>query len=131
MFEIDYKVTISDINYGGHMGNERALLLFQQARVDFFNSLNLNELNIGDGVGTIQREAHVKYLKEAFLGERLLIKIEDIEIKKISGNFIYSVFNEKMEKIIEGSTLIVAYNYERGKVVKLPNSFLEKLKIGG
>ena len=33
MFSVNYKVTISDINYGGHMGNERALLLFQQVRI--------------------------------------------------------------------------------------------------
>ena len=38
-FETEYKVIVSDINYGGHMGNERALIIFQQARMEWLNSI--------------------------------------------------------------------------------------------
>lgn len=130
MFSINYKVTVSDINYGGHMGNERALILFQQGRIDFFKNLNLSEINIGDDIGTIQLESHVKYLKEVYLGEVLKINIDDIVLKKTSMDFIYSVYNENNEKVLEGSTLILAYNYERKKVSKIPSIFLEKLRNG-
>ena len=130
MFSINYKVTVSDINYGGHMGNERALILFQQGRIDFFKNLSLSEINIGDDIGTIQLDSHVKYLKEVYLGEILKINIDEIVLKKTSMDFIYSVYNEKNEKILEGSTLILAYNYERKKVSKIPPIFLEKLRNG-
>lgn len=131
MFVVDYKVTISDINYGGHMGNERALILFQQARVEFFSSLGFSEINIGENKGTIQYDAHVKYLKEIFLGENLKIKIVDIQLKKTSMNFIYNIFNEKNEKVLEGSTMILAYDYNRKKMSKIPSIFFEKINIGG
>ena len=43
IYEMDYKVIVSDINYGGHMGNERALIIFQQCRMDWLNSLGLTK----------------------------------------------------------------------------------------
>ena len=56
MFSIKYKIKEEDINYGGHVGNERALVFFQMVRIKFFESLGLSELNIGDGIGVIQKK---------------------------------------------------------------------------
>ncbi|WP_407537201.1 hypothetical protein [Cetobacterium somerae] len=66
MFSVNYKVTISDINYGGHMGNERALLLFQQSRIELFKSLGVTEINVGDNVGTIQK-MHMFIIKARYI----------------------------------------------------------------
>ncbi len=54
-FETEYKVIVSDINYGGHMGNERALIIFQQARMEWLNSIGYDEADI-EGKGLIQLE---------------------------------------------------------------------------
>lgn len=128
MFSINYKVTISDINYGGHMGNERALLLFQQSRIDFFKSLGVSEINVGDDVGTIQKDAHVYYKSEVHMGDELVITIKNIEIKKTSLNFIYVVEKEDRKVVLEGSTVIVAFDYEKKKVARFPQEFLNKLE---
>lgn len=128
MFSVDYKVTISDINYGGHMGNERALLLFQQARIDLFKSLGVSEINVGDSVGTIQKDAHVYYRGEVHLGDELVISIKDIEITKTTLNFVYSVEKKDGKIVLEGSTTIVAFDYEKRKVAKFSQEFLDKLK---
>lgn len=37
MFSIKYKIKEEDINYGGHVGNERALVFFQMVRIKFLN----------------------------------------------------------------------------------------------
>ncbi|MGL4633187.1 MAG: acyl-CoA thioesterase, partial [Cetobacterium sp.] len=111
MFSVNYKVTISDINYGGHMGNERALLLFQQSRIELFKSLGVTEINVGDNVGTIQKDAHVYYKGEVYLGDELTIIIKNIDIKKTSLNFIYSVEKKEGGIVLEGSTIIVAFDY--------------------
>ena len=95
MFSVNYIVTISDINYGGHMGNERALLLFQQSRIELFKTLGVTEINVGDNVGTIQKDSHVYYKGDVYLGDELTVIIKNIDIKKTSLNFIYSV--EKSE----------------------------------
>ena len=51
MFTSKYEVRISDINYGGHLGNERALVVFQQTRIGWLKALGLSELNIGEKQG--------------------------------------------------------------------------------
>ncbi|MGL4308514.1 acyl-CoA thioesterase [Cetobacterium sp. SF1] len=122
MFSIDYKVGVKDINYGGHMGNEIPLQLFQQCRVDFFLSHDLSELNIGENVGVIQKNSYVSYNKEVFLGDLLKISITNIELTKISFNVFYTIFRGE-ELVVEGSTLLVAFNYEKGKPTKIPESF--------
>ncbi|MGL4977265.1 MAG: acyl-CoA thioesterase [Cetobacterium sp.] len=128
MFVVDYKVTISDINYGGHMGNERALLLFQEARINLLKILGVTEMDLGCGVGTIQKDAHVYYKGEVYLGEKLKIKIIVEQIKKVSINFLYEIENEEGKVVIEGSTIIVGFDYKLKKVIKFPVGFLERLR---
>ena len=128
MFSVNYKVTISDINYGGHMGNERALLLFQQSRIELFKSLGVTEINVGDNVGTIQKDAHVYYKGEVYLGDELTIIIKNIDIKKTSLNFIYSVEKSEGAVVLEGSTIIVAFDYRKKKVARFSQEFLNELE---
>jgi len=128
MFLVNYKVTISDINYGGHMGNERALLLFQQSRIELFKSLGVTEINVGDNVGTIQKDAHVYYKGEVYLGDELAIIIKNIDIKKTSLNFIYSVEKSEGGVVLEGSTIIVAFDYRKKKIARFSQEFLNELE---
>ncbi|MGL4393531.1 MAG: acyl-CoA thioesterase [Fusobacteriaceae bacterium] len=131
MFKTEYKVVISDINYGGHMGNQIPLVLFHQARLEFLKSHGLYELNIGDNVGTLQRESWVKYNREIFFGEKLILEIKNIEIEKLIAVFTFNVINEKNECAIEGTTTMIGYNHEIKKVARIPESFknlVEKLK---
>lgn len=125
MFSEKYKVSIGDINYGGHMGNERALILFQQGRISWLNSMGYSELSIGDEVGIIQREAHVKYHKEAFLNDTLTINITGVTLKRSNFTLNHEIKDEKGEVIITGEVLLVAYNYKKKKIVALPKDFKE------
>ena len=48
-----YKVRIADINYGGHMGNDKALFIFHEARINFLDYFGYSEASISDDVGII------------------------------------------------------------------------------
>lgn len=126
MFEINYKVIVSDINYGGHMGNERALILFQQVRMDWLNSIGYDEANI-EGKGLIQLESHVYYLKEVFLGENLICRIKNVNLEKITFTIEYEIINEKNEVAINGSTKMAIFDYERKRLSRIPKEFIEKI----
>ena len=128
MFSIKYKIKEEDINYGGHVGNERALVFFQMVRIKFFESLGLSELNIGDGIGVIQRNSYVEYNKELFLDDDITIKITKIELEKTKFNFHYEIYNQEDKLAINGSTLLLAYNYEEKKLKKVPEIFREKVE---
>lgn len=130
MFTFNYTIQKEDINYGGHVGNERALLFFQMARMNFFESLGLSEMNLGEGAGVIQKNGFVEYNKQLFLDEKIFIKIIDIEFSKTSFNIKYEIYNDKEEKVINGSTLLVCFDYSTHRIKKIPESFKEKaLKI--
>lgn len=130
MFTFNYTIQKEDINYGGHVGNERALLFFQMARMNFFESLGLSEMNLGEGAGVIQKNGFVEYNKQLFLDDKIFIKIIDIEFSKTSFNIKYEIYNDKEEKVINGSTLLVCFDYSTHRIKKIPESFKEKaLKI--
>ena len=130
MFTFNYTIQKEDINYGGHVGNERALLFFQMARMNFFESLGLSEMNLGEGAGVIQKNGFVEYNKQLFLDDKIFIKIIDIEFSKTSFNIKYEIYNNKEEKVINGSTLLVCFDYSTHRIKKIPESFKEKaLKI--
>lgn len=127
MFSFKYSIKNEDINYGGHVGNERALLFFQFARIEFFKSLSLDELNIGDGVGVIQKNAYVEYNKQLFLGDEISINITDIELSKSSFNISYEIYKENT-KVINGSTLLVCFDYSNQKIKRIPHTFIEAIE---
>lgn len=127
MFSFKYSIKNEDINYGGHVGNERALLFFQFARIEFFKSLSLDELNIGDGIGVIQKNAYVEYNKQLFLGDEISINITDIELSKSSFNISYEIYKEDT-KVINGSTLLVCFDYSNQKIKRIPHTFIETIE---
>ena len=86
MFIFYYTIKQEDLNYGNHVGNERALLFFQWTRESFLRQNNLSETNIGDGSGFIQVEATVQYKKQLFLDQKIEVRITNIHWKRASYN---------------------------------------------
>lgn len=127
MFTFYYTIKQEDLNYGNHVGNERALLFFQWARESFLRQNNLSETNIGDGSGLIQVEATVQYKKQLFLEQKIEVRITKIEIKALKIIFEYEIYSEQ-DIAITGTATVLAYNYEKQKVRKVPADFKEMLE---
>ena len=127
MFTFYYTVKQEDLNYGNHVGNERALLFFQWTRESFLRQNNLSETNIGDGSGSIQVEATVQYKKQLFLDQKIEVRITKIEIKGLKIIFEYEIYTGK-ELAITGTATVLAYNYEEQKIKKIPAKFKEIVK---
>lgn len=127
MFIFYYTTKQEDLNYGNHVGNERALLFFQWTRESFLRQNNLSETNIGDGSGFIQVEATVQYKKQLFLDQKIEVRITKIEIKGLKIIFEYEIYTGK-ELAITGTATVLAYNYEEQKIKKIPAKFKEIVK---
>ena len=127
MFIFYYTVKQEDLNYGNHVGNERALLFFQWTRESFLRQNNLSETNIEDGSGFIQVEATVQYKKQLFLDQKIEVRITKIEIKGLKIIFEYEIYTGK-ELAITGTATVLAYNYEEQKIKKIPTKFKEIVK---
>ena len=127
MLTFYYTIKQEDLNYGNHVGNERALLFFQWTRESFLRQNNLSETNIGDGSGFIQVEATVQYKKQLFLDQKIEVRITKIEIKGLKIIFEYEIYTGK-ELAITGTATVLAYNYEEQKIKKIPAKFKEIVK---
>jgi len=123
------EVRVGDINYGGHMGNDKALLVFHDARLAFLESLGFSEKNIG-GPGIIMRDAHVTFRKEVFLHDVLTVDVGIDDVSSSAFNMIYTVIRESDDVVVfTGSTGLLAFDYEKRKPVRIPDVFLEKIVI--
>lgn len=120
-----YKVSVSDINYGGHMGNDRALVVFHDARLFYLEERGFSESDIG-GPGLIMADAHVYFKKEVFRGEELSVYIHIEDIRELSFVMHYSVMREDVQ-VFHGHTKMVAFDYERKRVAKIPDAFLKAI----
>ncbi len=122
-----YKVRVGDINYGGHMGNDKALLLFHDARIHFLEERGFSESDIG-GPGLIMGDAHVYFKKEVFRGDELKVFIHIEEIRELSFVMHYSVLREEVV-VVHGHTKMVSFDYEKRRLAKIPAAFLKKIQL--
>jgi YbgC/YbaW family acyl-CoA thioester hydrolase len=129
-FSTNIKVRITDINYGGHVGNDSFLSLIHEARVQFLTHYGYNEINFA-GVGLIMSDVAIEFKTEAFYGDELRIDITANDFSRVSFDLVYKF----SKKSIEGSQVIVAvaktgmicYDYGKKKVVGIPDEANIKL----
>ena len=120
-----YLVRVGDINYGGHMGNDKALLIFHDARIYFLERLGFSESDIG-GPGLIMGDAHVYFKKEVFRGDEVKAYIHIEDLKGISFVMYYSVLRDDVE-VMSGHTKMIAFDYKKRKLVQIPEVFIDKI----
>lgn len=128
-FQTLFPVRIGDINYGGHMGNDRFLLLFQDARMLFLKSLGCSEANVGEGVALIMSQARVRYRAEAFYGETLRVKVSLTDLRATRFTLGYEVSREpEGTPVASGSTELVGFDYASRRVRALPSAFVAQAR---
>jgi acyl-CoA thioester hydrolase len=128
IFSTTLNIRITDINYGGHLGNDSVLSLIHEARVRFLNSHGFSEQNV-DGVGIIMTDSVIVYSSESFYGDEIKFDIAIDDITNTGCDIYYHMTNNKSGKeVAKVKTGIVFFNYENKKVTRTPELFLEKFK---
>lgn len=122
-FATDLTVTIGDINYGGHLGNDSVLSLLQEARVRFLKQFGYSERDI-DGLGIIMVDAAIQYKSEAFHGDVLTIALAVDDLHEHGCDFLYCITRKDSGKeIARAKTGIVFFDYARRKIAQVPPKF--------
>jgi acyl-CoA thioesterase FadM len=57
-FSTNIPVRITDLNYGGHVGNDAFLSLLHEARMQFLQQFGYSEMNV-EGVGLIMSDVGI------------------------------------------------------------------------
>ena len=123
IFKTEIPIRINDINYGGHLGNDAVLSIAHKARLRFLKQHNFTELNAG-GAGIIMVDAAVQYKAEAFYGDIIMVEIAVTDITGVGCDFVYRYTNKNTGTVIAiVKTGIVFYDYDKKKVVSVPEKF--------
>ena len=129
IFSTFIDIRITDINYGGHLGNDSVLGIIHEARVRFLKDKGFTEADIG-GIGIIMTDAVIQYSSEGLYGDKLKIDVAVDAITDRGCDLYYRLTNTKTEKVIvKAKTNIVFFDYKTRKVGKVPKVFLDAYKL--
>ncbi len=129
-FSTKLKIRITDLNYGGHVGNDVFLSLIHEARQQFLQLHGYKELNV-EGVGLIMADAGLEYKAELNYGDEVEVFVAAIDFNTRGFDLYYRIEIINSEKNIlacKAKTGMLCYNYEIKKVVNLPEAAKQKLK---
>jgi acyl-CoA thioester hydrolase len=130
-FSVNIPVRITDLNYGGHVGNDTILSLIHEARMQFLHSFGYSEKNVG-GVGMIMGDVAIVFKNELFYGDIIIAQVAVGELTRASFDMFYKFQKEKDGKLIDvvhAKTGMVCFDYEKRKPVALPEEVLNKFKF--
>lgn len=126
-FATEIPIRISDINYGGHLGNDSVLSIIHEARIRYLSNIGFSEKDI-KGFGIIMVDSAIRYKSEGFYGDVLEVNVTAQNFDKDGFDFYYKITNVKNRKDVAiAKTGIVFYDYEDKKVVEAPNIFIAKI----
>ena len=120
-------IRITDLNYGGHVGNDTVLSIIHEARLQFLQQYQYTEMNFA-GVGLIMSDVAIEFKSELFYGDTVIAAIAIGDVSKVSLDFYY-----KLEKEIKGKKILVAlaktgmvcYDYAAKKIAPVPTAILQ------
>ena len=128
IFSTKLTILVSHLNYGNHLGADSMLSIFQEARVRWLKSLDVNmtEGNIENGIGWIMKDAHIDYQSEGHFDDKLTIDLSIADTTKASLNLSTQIYNDTANQMLcQGTTRLVFFDYQSSKVARIPAILLD------
>ncbi len=122
LFQTVIEVRTTDLNYGGHLGNDRLLALVHEARVAFLAQHHWSEMDCG-GTSLIMGDTAIVYQGEAFAGDKLLFEVTLGEPGRCGFRLYYRVTRPADSKpiaLVENG--MVCFDYESRRITRLPDA---------
>lgn len=127
LFSTEMAVRVSDVNYGGHLGNDAVLSMIHEARVRFLRHHGYTEATI-EGVGLIMTDTAIVYRSEGFHGDTVRVDVTVDDFNKRGCDFYYLLTNKQRGvELARAKTGIVFFDYKTRKVVDAPSAFRQRL----
>ena len=119
-FATEIPVRITDLNYGGHLGNDALLGLLHEARVQFLRQLGVGEYEAATKTGFIMVDVAVEYKAEAFHGDVLRVQMAGTDPNKYGFDVVYHVHNQAGKEVARAKTGLLCFDYNTRKLRPLP-----------
>lgn len=126
-FKTEMKIRVTDINYGGHLGNDSVLSIMHEARIRFLKSLGYSESDV-EGTGIMMTDCHINYTSQGFYGDEIIIYVSVPNLERNGCDFVYQIINKNTSsEIARGTTSVVFYSYASKKLQNTPEKFRTKI----
>ncbi len=132
-FETIIPIRITDLNYGGHVGNDTILSIVHEARLQFLKNAGYSELNL-EGAGLIMSDVSIQFKQELFYGESVRVEIAASEFSRVGFELYYRLSKTAADKSILvaiAKTGMVCYDYTNKKISAVPAGVKERLEMNG
>jgi acyl-CoA thioesterase FadM len=130
-FSIQMEIRVTDLNYGGHVGNDTILSLLQEARQQFLQSKGYAELEV-ESYGLIMADAMIEYKKELNHKDKIEIAVTATDFDKLGFDLYYKVLiiNHEEELLaVRAKTGMMLYDYHAKKKASLTDEIIAKLSF--
>ena len=128
MHSIEYRVYYEDTDAQGVVYYANYLKFCERARTEYLRLLGYEQKELMDiGVIFIVRKVIVEYLKPANLDELIKIETRLNKVKKVSFNFLQTIYNSNLEKICEAEVFCGSINHESKKPMLVPEKLLKNM----
>lgn len=127
-FATHITIRVTDLNYGGHVGNDSFLSLIHEARQQFLLSHGYKELDIA-GTGLIMADVAIEFKKELNHGDIVKISVTAGGFDKLGFDLFY-----KLEVVTGDSTTLagkaktgmMCFDYTQKKKMPVPEEVINK-----
>ena len=128
MHSIEYRVYYEDTDAQGVVYYANYLKFCERARTEYLRLLGYEQKELMDiGVIFIVRKVIIEYLKPANLDELIKIETRLNKVKKVSFNFLQTIYNSNLEKICEAEVFCGSINYVSKKPMLVPEKLLKNM----
>lgn len=129
-FSMQMRIRITDLNFGGHVGNDTFLSLLHEARHEYLKQHGYGEISF-EGTGLIMADAAIEYKKELTQGDEIKISVAAAGFDKYGFDLFY-----KVEQITANGNMLAAkaktgmlcFDYSKKKLALLPDAAKHKLE---
>lgn len=128
-FSTELVIRITDLNYGGHVGNDVFLSFIHEARQQYLLSMGYRELSFA-GVGLIMADVALEYKRELNHMDRVRIAVAAADLDKLGFDLYYKVellTDEGWIVAAKAKTGMICYDYTVKKKVSIPREAIAKL----
>lgn len=132
-FSTEIRIRITDLNYGGHAGNDTFLSLVHEARQQYLNAYGYGELQF-EGYGLIMADAVVEFKRELNYGDIVRISVVAADFDKLGFDLFYKlelVSAEEGTAVLAGKakTGMLCFDYSLKKKTAVPEAAIRKLSV--
>ncbi|RPF55435.1 acyl-CoA thioesterase [Aquisalibacillus elongatus] len=130
-FYTPIEIRFSETDMFGHMNNVSPFIYFEEARIKFFNAIQLfGTLNESNDKVPVVGDLQCDFFKQVYFGDELKLHVKVAEVGNSSVDIHYMGLNQRDELCITGRGKVVQINPQTGKSTPFESDQLKKLENG-